>query len=97
MVTRTVEFDTTMTSRRFALLKPEAVAVTVYVPGESVLTANPPSSVVTTSDCWPVPVFVTLTCAPGTPADEGSVTLPTIDPNNTCALACGDNARNRTI
>ena len=65
-----------VTSLRVAVLNPISDTVTEYVPPGSEGTVKPPSLADTALNSAPVPVFLTLTSAPGmTPPDE-STTVP---------------------
>src|SRR5574338_1481918 len=61
-------------------LKPEALTVTAYVPGCRFATLNRPVSSVVAVSCLLVPVFLTVTDAPGTTSLFGLLTTPPIDP-----------------
>src|SRR6266566_1302475 len=66
----------TWTSLSKPLAKPGASTLTLYVPGiKSVMVYVPAEVVIAVLDMF-VPVFVTVTLAPGTTAPEGSVIVP---------------------
>ena len=71
------------------MVKPLAVALTVYKPGGISWKANWPSVVVTLLCTMPVAFSVALTLALGTNAPDGSNTVPLMAPRKVCALALG--------
>src|SRR6185436_5100726 len=67
-----------------ACLKFLTTIVAVYIPVRNDGTVNTPSSLVVGVNSWPVPLFLTVTDAPGTTAPVGSITVPVNDPVGPC-------------
>ena len=85
--TRAVSVDATAMPVRLNCAKPVRVTVTVYVPAGSAGAVNEPASFVTSSSDTFVPSFVTTTDAPGTAAFCGSITVPVMVDERSCADA----------
>ena len=66
-------------------LKPWAVMERVYRPAGTLRKANEPSESVVKLNVAPVESWVSLTVAPGTTASVGSVTVPLMMPEISCA------------
>src|SRR5436309_11259833 len=86
----------TSTSPRVNVRNPVSFTVIVYVPDWTVGKRYAPVASVATSRDAPVSRCVIVTIAPGIAAPVSSVTLPTREPYNTCALSPGGEAHTAT-
>src|SRR5207245_10873110 len=87
MLIRTCWSTPRSTSDNVTFLTPVSSAATEYLPvGSDGAVYSPLVSVVTVREI-PVPVFVSVTVAPGTTAPESSVTTPRIVPVTACAAS----------
>ena len=68
-----------VTELRTTVLKPISATVTEYTPPGNEGTVKPPSVPLTTSTSAPVPLFLTLTLAPGMTRPDESTTVPDSD------------------
>src|SRR5712691_7616953 len=87
MLTRNFWSTPNATSGTVTVLKPESSAFTVYLPVGNEGTVYSPFESVTTIRVRPVPVFVSVTEAPGMTAPDESVMTPMMVPVTACAAS----------